>query len=157
MQKTAGNSPASTTTNSTTVTITQATTLVANAKPWTYTLTFNPNGWTVSQTTKSVTYGTTYTDLPTPTREWYDFKGWYATFNGSNYVKMWRGYMYTDKISVHVSAYMTDWSQYNGRVISCTESGWWNIEPSGWKIQFSAILPHCASPLFLRIGNKGRQ
>jgi hypothetical protein len=41
--------------------------------------------------------------------------------------------MYADKISIHVSAYMDDWSQYsvnnnNGRIISSTENGGWNIE-----------------------------
>ena len=34
----------------------------------TYTLTFNANGGSVGTSTKSVTYGNTYTDLPTPTR-----------------------------------------------------------------------------------------
>ena len=103
-----------------------------------YTLTFNANGWTVSQSTKSVIYGNTYDDLPTPIRTWYEFKGWYGSFsNGKTYVKYGRSYMYTDVISIHLSAYLADWSQFaTQRIISCTENGWWNLQPSGWKFQF---------------------
>ena len=56
-------------------------TLVANYTANSYTVRFNPNGGTVSQTTKSVTYDSTYGDLPTPTRTGYNFTGW--TLNGT--------------------------------------------------------------------------
>lgn len=39
-------------------------------------VTFDPNGGTVSQSQKSVTYGGTYGALPTPTRTGYQFEGW---------------------------------------------------------------------------------
>jgi len=42
-----------------------------------YTVTFDANGGSVSQTSKEVTYGKTYNDLPTPTKEGYTFVGWY--------------------------------------------------------------------------------
>ena len=45
-----------------------------------YDVTFDTNGGSVSQTSKEVTYGKTYGDLPTPTREGYTFMGW----NGKN-------------------------------------------------------------------------
>ena len=45
-----------------------------------YTVTFDPNGGTVDQTSKSVKYGEKYGTLPIPTREGYTFKGW----NGKN-------------------------------------------------------------------------
>ena len=51
-----------------------------------YTVTFDANGGTLqgygnaSQASKQVTYGETYGDLPTPTREGYTFIGW----NGKN-------------------------------------------------------------------------
>ena len=103
-----------------------------------YTLTFNANGGSVSTTTKSVQYGTTYTDLPTPTRTGYTFKGWYADLTGSSdYINYGREYMFTDKISIHTSAYMDDWSTFNARIISSTEGGGWNIEPSGTKFAFA--------------------
>ena len=48
----------------------------------TYTVTFNPNGGSVSQTTKSVTYDAAYSTLPTPTRTGYTFNGWYTAASG---------------------------------------------------------------------------
>ena len=53
-----------------------------------YTVTFDANGGTIqgygnaSQASKQVTYGGTYGDLPTPTREGYTFMGW----NGKNLI-----------------------------------------------------------------------
>ena len=95
-----------------------------------YTLTFNANGGSVSTTSKTVTYGNTYTDLPTPTRAGYTFGGWYGSYNGSStYVNYGRAYMYTNKLSIHFSAYMSNWANY-ARAISCTETGGWNIETS---------------------------
>lgn len=43
----------------------------------TYTVTFNANGGSVSPTSKTVTYGSTYGTLPTPVRAGYTFNGWY--------------------------------------------------------------------------------
>lgn len=45
-----------------------------------YVVTFDPNGGTVSQTTKEISYHDAYGELPVPTREGYTFKGW----NGKN-------------------------------------------------------------------------
>ncbi len=42
----------------------------------TYTVTFDPNGGTVDTKTKTVTYGISYGELPTPTRSGYKFWGW---------------------------------------------------------------------------------
>ena len=47
-----------------------------------YTVTFNPNGGTVSTATKSVSYRKPYGSLPTPTRSGYTFKGWSLLPNG---------------------------------------------------------------------------
>lgn len=41
-----------------------------------YTVTFNPNGGTVSPTSQPVVYGRAYGALPTPTRTGYSFAGW---------------------------------------------------------------------------------
>ena len=65
-------------TSSSTVSITANQTLYAHWTASTYTVTFNPDGGTVSPTTKSVTYGSTYGDLPTPTKSGYEFLGWYS-------------------------------------------------------------------------------
>ncbi|MDY4144901.1 MAG: InlB B-repeat-containing protein, partial [Bacilli bacterium] len=121
-------------------------TLTATWTANSYTMTFDANGGTVSTSTKTMRYGTTYTDLPTPTRAGYTFQGWYAQFN-SNALNFGRDYMYTDKISVHISAYSSNWAGMgqgvtNGaaRLISCTEGGGWNIESdsTGKYIQYTA-------------------
>ena len=58
-------------------------TLYAMWKPI-YTVTFDPNGGTLSEPTKQVTYGDPYGELPTPTREGYTFLGW----NGKNLIDL---------------------------------------------------------------------
>ena len=46
--------------------------------PDTYLLTFDPTGGTLEQTTRTVTYGEPYGELPVPERKGYDFLGWYS-------------------------------------------------------------------------------
>jgi len=60
----------------------KAITLYAKYNPNTYTITFNPNGGTVTTSTKSVIYGSTYGTLPIPTKPDYDFIGWFTEPNG---------------------------------------------------------------------------
>ena len=50
------------------------------------TVTFNANGGNVSPTSKTVTYGSTYGELPTPTRTGYSFDGWYTSSDGGSKV-----------------------------------------------------------------------
>ena len=52
----------------------------------TYTVTFDANGGSVSPATTNVTYGSTYGDLPTPTREHYFFGGWFTESAGGSEV-----------------------------------------------------------------------
>ena len=47
-----------------------------------FTVTFNPNGGSVSPTSKIVTYGQQYGSMPTPMRASYKFDGWYTTASG---------------------------------------------------------------------------
>lgn len=61
-------------------------TLYAVWKLKTYTITFNPNGGTVSPSTKEVSYGSAYGSLPTPTRPGYTFDGWFTTAEGGTKV-----------------------------------------------------------------------
>ena len=56
------------------------------SKIQTYTVTFNASGGNVSPTSKSVTGGATYGDLPTPTRDAYRFDGWYTEESGGSQV-----------------------------------------------------------------------
>lgn len=66
-------------TEATTVSLTSNRTLYAH---WTkipvtsYTVTFDPNGGSVSPSSKTLTMGTALTNMPTPTRSGYTFRGW---------------------------------------------------------------------------------
>lgn len=51
-----------------------------------YTVTFNPNGGSISQSSKAVTTGQKYGDLPMPSRSGYIFDGWYTSANGGTQV-----------------------------------------------------------------------
>ena len=51
-----------------------------------YTTTFDANGGSVSQTSKTVTYNSTYGTLPTPSRDGYTFQGWYTAKTGGTKV-----------------------------------------------------------------------
>ena len=50
------------------------------------TVTLNPSSGSVSPTSISVTYGGTYSNLPTPTRTGYTFEGWYTAASGGTQV-----------------------------------------------------------------------
>ena len=58
----------------------------ANWKINTYTLTYNANGGSVTPTSKTLTYGSQYGTLPTPTRTGYTFNGWYTAASGGTKV-----------------------------------------------------------------------
>ena len=60
------------------VTITEAQTLYAHWTANTYTLTLNANYGSNNQTYATVTYGGTYSMLPTPDRTGYTFNGWFT-------------------------------------------------------------------------------
>lgn len=60
----------------------RAVTLYAVWKAKSYTVTFNANGGSVSPSSKTVTYNSTYGTLPTPTRTGYTFNGWYTSSSG---------------------------------------------------------------------------
>jgi uncharacterized repeat protein (TIGR02543 family) len=73
-------------TSSTTVTVTSDHTLYAHWTKTDVTVTFDPNGGSVSPSSKTVTYGSTYGTLPTPTREGYSFDGWFTASEGGSQV-----------------------------------------------------------------------
>ncbi len=94
--------------------------------------------------------------IPAPTRPGYTFGGWNGVnssekyliqsviqnvsihdeidFDGtSSYYDLGRDYMFTDAITVNLWAYMDNWVEYatgGMRMISCTQTGGWNIEPT---------------------------
>ncbi len=69
-------------TESTIVTNDLAHTLYAHWMANTYTVMFNPNGGSVSSTSKTVMYGQNYGVLPIPVYEGHSFDGWYTEADG---------------------------------------------------------------------------
>ncbi|MCL2106730.1 MAG: InlB B-repeat-containing protein [Oscillospiraceae bacterium] len=72
-------------TATTIVNLTANQTLYARMTPNSYTYPLNPNGGTVSPTSITVTFGSTYGTLPTPVRGGYNFDGWYRSGNEAFY------------------------------------------------------------------------
>lgn len=68
------------------VSATENHTLYAHWNPNSFTVTFNANGGTVSPTSKVVTNGETYGDLPTATQNNNKFDGWFTTVNGGTQI-----------------------------------------------------------------------
>lgn len=75
-----------------------------------YTVTFNANGGTVSQSSKSVIYDGTYGELPTPSRTGYTFDGWYTVSTGGSKV--------TSGTSVKITNNQTLYAQWNQIYVS---------------------------------------
>ena len=72
--------------SSTQVTKTTDHTLYAHWTPVLYTLTFDGNGGNGDQSSKQVAYDATYGELPSASRDYYDFDGWYTSASGGNKV-----------------------------------------------------------------------
>ncbi len=76
-------------TSTTTVTTAANHTLYAHWTARTYTVSLNANGGSVSPSSITVYYGSSYgyyNSLPTPTRSGYSFSGWYTAASGGSYV-----------------------------------------------------------------------
>ena len=72
--------------NSTTVTLSQATTFTAQWTPKQVTITWNANGGNVTPSTSNYIYDGSSVTLPTPTRDGYNFKGWYTSASGGTQI-----------------------------------------------------------------------
>lgn len=57
-------------------------TFTVNVASVNYTITFDPQGGVVSETTRVVSQGSTIGELPVPTRDEYDFGGWFTAIDG---------------------------------------------------------------------------
>ena len=119
---------------------------------WGHSVKFDYNNGTLSNSL-SPTYagevGTT-TSLPStlnPTYSGHTFAGWHygknliepTTFTGSNFIALGRDYMFTDKFTVVVRAYMDDWTKFGTKkttLISCTERGGWSLSN---EIDYNAV------------------
>ena len=66
--------------------LTEDTTVYAHWQVYTYTITYNPNGGSVSPTTQTKEHGSQYGSMPTPTRSNYRFLGWFTQASGGTQI-----------------------------------------------------------------------
>ena len=102
-------------TSGATMTPTSNTTLTAVCTANTYTITFNANGGQTSTSSKKVTYGSTYGDLPVPTYSGYTFLGWYTSATGGTNV------INTTKVSI--TSNQTLYAQWKNACSSTDDNG----------------------------------
>lgn len=62
---------------------------------------FDANSGSVSTTSKKVAYGSTYGELPTPTRDGYEFRGWYTASTGGIKIESTTKVEVTDDITLY--------------------------------------------------------
>jgi uncharacterized repeat protein (TIGR02543 family) len=77
-----------------------------------YTVTFKASGGSVTPSSKSVTYDSTYGDLPTPTRAGYTFNGWYTAASGGTKV--------TASTTVAITSAQTLYAQWTANTYTVT-------------------------------------
>ena len=94
-----------------------------------YTVTFNANGGTVAQGTKSVTKGSTYGSLPVPKWSGYTFNGWYTSASGGTKVTSATKYTRTGNQTLYahwtkntVKKYVVTFNANGGTVSQGTKS-----------------------------------
>ena len=117
-------------------------TLYAHWEKNTFTLNFDPNGGTVSETSRTVTCGTAIGTLPTPTREGFTFDGWFDS-NGDEITADSK--LVSDKaISViakwTVNAYTASWNTGEGYSITVNRTSSPNANASTGAIANGATV-----------------
>ena len=75
-----------------------------------YTVRLNSNGGKVATTSVTVKYGQTYADLPVPTRDGYEFAGWYNKLSG--------GIKVDENVKVTTSPYRTLYAHWEEAVVT---------------------------------------
>lgn len=85
-------------------------TIVVSSGKKAVTVTYNANGGTCSQATTKLYQGNTFGTLPTPTRDYYTFNGWYTAASGGSKVTS----------TTKVTGAQTLYAQWTAN----TESGW---------------------------------
>lgn len=110
-------------TENTTVKTSSDHTLYARWSESTYTVYFDANGGSVSTTSKSVTYQGNYGTLPTPTRDYYTFQGWYTSSSGGSKVDSYDSFNETNNITLYAQ---------------------WSLNPEkGWVLESSVDTSTC--------------
>ncbi|MDE7300274.1 MAG: InlB B-repeat-containing protein, partial [Lachnospiraceae bacterium] len=100
-------------TSATIVTATADKTIYAHWNGNTYTVQFDAAGGTVPESARSVIYGETYGELPTPEKENYTFTGWYTEPGG-------QGTKITKSSTVRFTGTQTLYAGYRGKAVALT-------------------------------------
>ena len=91
-----------------------------------YTLTYDANGGTMSETSKSVYYGETIGDLAEPTRTGFTFDGWYTEINSGSKITTDTVAMFDQDATIYahwvVNAYSVNWNTGTGFTIAVTRT-----------------------------------
>lgn len=87
-------------------------TVTANWTANTYTVNFDANGGTTPTASKTVTYASSYGTLPIPTRDGYDFNGWYTAASGGSKI--------TSDTTVSITDTQTLYAQWSAKTYTIT-------------------------------------
>lgn len=127
-------------TSDTTVSNTKDHTLYAQWTANKYTVTFDPNGGSVSPTSNSVTYDATYGDLPTPTRTGYTFNGWYTAKSG--------GVKVTSTEAVSITANQTLYARWTANSYTVTlDSNGGTVSSTNKSVTYDATYGDLPTPI----------
>ncbi len=114
-----------------------------------YIITFDANGWAVSETDRQVTFGEEYWVLPVPTREWYTFSWWYTQSEGWEYITWITKVTKTENHTLYaqwkIRTYTITWKNSTWTVLETDENvPYWTMpsydweEPiSWWNVQYT--------------------
>ena len=112
-----------------------------------FTVTFNAQGGTVSPTSKTVTYESTYGDLPTPTKTGNTFKGWYTASSGGTKITSSTTVTITADQTLYaqwtVNSYTNKVRHYQQRdpgVDSANSNGWKFIEETTFSANYGSTV-----------------
>lgn len=100
--------------------------LYAHWAPNQFTLTYDANGGSCSTATKSLTFGDSYGELPTPTRTHYTFDGWYTAASGGTKVSADTTPTSATNVTIYAHwtlvPYTVSWSNGTGYTISVSRT-----------------------------------
>ena len=126
-------------TYSTKVTATSDQTLYAHWSAMEITVTFNANGGSVSQSSKKVTFDSTYGTLPTPTRTSYDFDGWFTSSSGGTQI--------TSSTKVTTDSDQTLYARWSAKEITVTfNANGGSVSQSSKKVAFDSTYGTLPTP-----------
>ena len=105
-----------------------------------YTVTFDANGGSVSQSSKTVTYASTYGDLPTPTRADYTFAGWYTAVSGGTKIEQ--------STKVSITSAQTLYAQWTGKKYTVTfDANGGTVSPSSKSVTYASKYGDLPTPI----------